>query len=208
MVADLSALWAGPLAARLLAEWGADVVKLEDPSRPDGFRAGAPAFYERLNRGKRLAHLSLRESTGIMAEADIVITSARPRVWEHLGVPPLRGTWVRITGYGSTGPWRERVAFGDDAAVAGGLVRHGDRPAFVGDAIADPLTGMVAAGAALAGLSDGGGRVVDVAMREVAGWLARPPGGDCGGEADKGTGMSAPGRPVTGRRSPPGHTGL
>jgi crotonobetainyl-CoA:carnitine CoA-transferase CaiB-like acyl-CoA transferase len=144
----------------------------------------------------------------IMVEADVVITSARPRVWEHLGVPPLQGTWVRITGYGGTGPWRERVAFGDDAAVAGGLVEPGDPPAFVGDAIADPLTGIVAAGAALAGLAGGGGLVVDVAMREVAGWLARPQGVDSGLEADPGAWIPTVGRRPAGRRSPPGATGL
>src|ERR1019366_7721703 len=49
LVVDLSALWAGPRAGRLLAGWGAEVVKVEDPSRPDGFADGAPHFYERLN---------------------------------------------------------------------------------------------------------------------------------------------------------------
>jgi hypothetical protein len=174
LVVDLSALWAGPLAGRLLAEWGADVLKVEDPSRPDGFEAGAPAFYERLNAGKTKISLSLDSFIPLMEDADIVITSGRSRVWEQLGVPPLRGTWVRISGYGSTGPWRNRVAFGDDAAVAGGLVEPGESPSFVGDAIADPLTGMVAAAAALSSLDNGGGAVIDVAMREVVGWLARP----------------------------------
>ncbi|HEY2302676.1 MAG TPA: CoA transferase [Acidimicrobiales bacterium] len=174
LVADLSALWAGPLAGRLLAEWGAEVIKVEDPARPDGFREGAVAFYRRLNRGKTPLSRPLGLVTPLMEEADVVITSGRPRVWEQLGIPPLPGTWVHITGYGATGPWRNRVAFGDDAAVAGGLVAAGPTPGFVGDAIADPLTGIMAAAAALSGLEAGGGRVVDVAMREVAGWLSRP----------------------------------
>jgi crotonobetainyl-CoA:carnitine CoA-transferase CaiB-like acyl-CoA transferase len=208
VVVDLSALWAGPLAGRLLAEWGAEVVKVEDPARPDGLAEGAPAFYERLNAGKARVSLSLDAVISMMEDADVVITSARPRVWEQLAIPPLRGTWVRITGYGSTGPWRNRVAFGDDAAVAGGLVewdtparlgdgaagglverdtpaRLGDGaaggpiepghpPSFVGDAIADPLTGILAAAAALSGLEHGGGQVIDLAMREAAGWLGRP----------------------------------
>jgi crotonobetainyl-CoA:carnitine CoA-transferase CaiB-like acyl-CoA transferase len=191
VVVDLSALWAGPLAGRLLAEWGAEVVKIEDPARRDGLAEGAPALYERLNAGKARVSLSLDSVISMMEDADVVITSARPRVWEQLAIPPLRGTWVRISGYGSTGPWRNRVAFGDDAAVAGGLVEwdtptklgdgaaggpveSGHRPSFVGDAIADPLSGILAAAAALSGLERGGGQVFDVAMREVAGWLGRP----------------------------------
>jgi crotonobetainyl-CoA:carnitine CoA-transferase CaiB-like acyl-CoA transferase len=171
LVVDLSALWAGPLAGRLLAEWGADVIKVEDPARPDGFRDGAPGLYRRLNGGKQHRSFSLPEAMPLLQEADVVITSARPRVWEQLGNPQFPGTWVQITGYGRTGPWRERVAFGDDAAVAGGLFTGGDPPAFVGDAIADPLTGMVAAWAALVGLAAGGGLIADVSMREVAGWV-------------------------------------
>ena len=176
-VVDLSAMWAGPLAGRLLAEWGAEVVKVEDPLRPDGLRDGAAPFFERLNAGKTHLALSLGRTIPLMEEADVVITSGRPRVWDQLGVPPLAGTWVHITGYGSTGPWRNRVAFGDDAAVAGGLMQTGPAgPGFVGDAIADPLTGIMAAAAALSGLQAGGGQVIDVAMREVVGWLsqARP----------------------------------
>ncbi len=123
-MADLSALWAGPLAGRLLAEWGAEVIKVEDPGRPDGFREGAAAFYRRLNGARPSSPVPLASITPLMEEADVVITSGRPRVWEQLGIPPLRGTWVHITGYGATGPWRNRVAFGDDAAVAGGLVRR------------------------------------------------------------------------------------
>jgi crotonobetainyl-CoA:carnitine CoA-transferase CaiB-like acyl-CoA transferase len=188
------------------------VVKVEDPGRPDGLRMGAPALYERLNGGKRRLLLSLPDAVRLMSQADVVITSGRPRVWDHLGLPPLPGTWVRITGYGSSGPWRERVAFGDDAAVAGGLVRSGPSPAFVGDAIADPLTGIVAAGAALAGLADGGGRVVDVAMREVAGWLIRQDAVDAWSEAGLGggpavTGRDPGGRRAGGRRPPTGASG-
>jgi hypothetical protein len=174
-VLDLSALWAGPLAGRLLAEWGAEVVKVEDPVRPDGFALGATPLYERLNAGKAPVSLSLHSVIPMMEDADVVITSGRARVWEQLAIPPLRGTWVRITGYGSTGPWRNRVAFGDDAAVAGGLVEPGPPPSFIGDAIADPLTGMMAAAAALSGLQSGGGQVIDLAMRDVVGWLTQQP---------------------------------
>ena len=80
--------------------------------------------------------------------------------------------WVSITGYGFDGAWRDRVAFGDDAAVAAGLaVAAGgvDAPVFVGDAPADPLAGMRGALAATRCLDDGMGGHVDVSMRDSVG---------------------------------------
>ena len=84
--------------------------------------------------------------------------------------------WISITGYGRDGPAAQRVAFGDDAAVAGGLI-GGDRtdPVFCADAVADPLAGLTAAAAALACHEAGGGWLVDVAMARVAAWCARLP---------------------------------
>jgi crotonobetainyl-CoA:carnitine CoA-transferase CaiB-like acyl-CoA transferase len=89
--------------------------------------------------------------------------------------------WVSITGHGRTGPARDRVGFGDDAAVAGGLVcRQDGRPVFCADAIADPTSGMVAAAAVLDALATGGRWLLDVAMSGVAAHLAGPtlPTGD------------------------------
>jgi hypothetical protein len=81
---------------------------------------------------------------------------------------------LRITGYGSDHP--DRVAFGDDAAVAGALVRHQDgRPVFCGDAIADPLSGLEATLAVLDALIRGGGVIVDVSMAAVAASYAALP---------------------------------
>ena len=86
--------------------------------------------------------------------ADVLITSARPRAFAGLGLDPravsrpIPGlTWVAITGYGWTGEAAARVSFGDDAAAAGGLVRWtaGGQPRFMGDALADPVTGLAAA---------------------------------------------------------------
>jgi crotonobetainyl-CoA:carnitine CoA-transferase CaiB-like acyl-CoA transferase len=74
--------------------------------------------------------------------------------------------WLRVTGYGTEGERAERVAFGDDAAVAGGLV--GTDVSFVGDAIADPLTGLAATYAVLDSLGRGGGEIVEIALAEVA----------------------------------------
>jgi hypothetical protein len=184
-VLDLSAMWAGPLCAQLLSRAGARVVKVEDPRRPDGARRGPVAFYEALHAGHELRELDLRSPEGVRelrrlaAEADVVIESSRPRALRQLGVDAADAAaggavWVSVTGYGRTGAAAERVAFGDDAAVAGGLVgRDGSgAPVFCGDAIADPLTGLYAAAAALGALAAGRGALIDVPMAGVAAHVA------------------------------------
>ena len=83
--------------------------------------------------------------------------------------------WISITAYGRQGSSGTRVGFGDDAAVAGGLVAwSSDGPLFCGDAIADPLTGLTAAAQALQALQDGGRWLLDVAMAGVAASFAGP----------------------------------
>ncbi|MBU3702700.1 MAG: hypothetical protein FGM58_11730 [Acidimicrobiia bacterium] len=182
-VVDLSSLWAGPSCARLLGRAGARIVKVESSSRPDGSRAGDPGFHRWLHEGHELVEVDFatvdgrRELVDIVHSADVVIEGSRPRAFDRLGIHPVEvvsarpGTvWVSITGYGRCGPWRDRVAFGDDAAVAGGLVELDDdgAPMFVADAVADPLTGVAAAALILGALAAGGGITVDVALREVA----------------------------------------
>ena len=77
--------------------------------------------------------------------------------------------WASITAYGRTGPWSDRIGFGDDAAAAGGLVvRDAEGPLFCADAVADPLAGLCAAAGVLDAVAAGGGLLVDVALREVA----------------------------------------
>lgn len=183
LVVDLSSLWAGPSCARLLGLGGARIVKVESTSRPDGSRAGDPAFHAWLHDGHELVEFDFASEDGrralraLLAEADVVIEGSRPRALERLGIEPTEvlaaragAVWVSITGYGRCGPWRDRVAFGDDAAVAGGLVDRADdgSPTFVGDAIADPLTGVVAAALAAGAISTGGGMHIDVGLREIA----------------------------------------
>jgi hypothetical protein len=182
-VVDLSALWAGPLCGAVLAAVGAEVVKVESRSRPDAGRAATPEFYARLNGAK--AELSMDFAAPadrarlrqMILEAGVVITSARPRAFEQLGLAPREMfaarpdlVWVAISGYGWTGDAADRVAFGDDAAAAGGLVSWTARgePRFLGDALADPLTGLAAAAGALQALADGGGVVVDAALARTA----------------------------------------
>lgn len=175
-VLDLSAMWAGPLCARLLGGLGATVTKVELHGRPDGARGGPPAFWRALNGAKREATVDRPADLGPWLDAtDIVVTSARARALEQLPLDLERRVdaglvWVAVTGYGLAGPWRDRVAFGDDAAVAGGLAVAGgspQEPVFVGDAPADPLGGLVAANGAVAALAAGGGTIVDVALRDV-----------------------------------------
>ncbi len=185
LVVDLSALWAGPLCGNLLALSGARVIKVESVGRPDGARAGSARFFDLLNANKQSVALDFETEPGRLAlatlirRADIVIESARPRALEQLGIeahamieqsPGL--TWLSITGYGRRGDPGNWVAFGDDAAAAGGLVIPpevpGAAPFFCGDAIADPLAGLHATLAALTSYASGGGRLIDVALCDVA----------------------------------------
>jgi hypothetical protein len=187
VVVDLSALWAGPLCSHLLSLGGARVVKVESMSRPDGSRKSV-AFFDRLHDGKESVELDFGTAQGraalldLVASADVVVTSCRPRALHQLGLDPLAyaragGVWVAITAYGMQ--QGDRVGFGDDVAAAGGLVAFdGDRPYPVGDAIADPLTGVTAAAAATVALRAGVGCVLDVSMRDVSAAAAALPSGE------------------------------
>jgi len=183
LVTDLSSMWAGPLCGHLLARAGATVVKVESPRRPDGTRAGNRAFFNWMN-GEKLSYCldldrdadELRE---LLAVCDIVIEGSRPAALarRRLGpddVAPRAGRiWLRINGYDERSG---RPAFGDDAAVAGGLVGSGiGGPVFVGDAIADPLTGLEATLAVVESLGRGGGEVIHVSMAAVAATYAALP---------------------------------
>lgn len=183
IVIDLSALWAGPLAAQLLLQAGGRVIKVESPTRPDGARAGDAAFFNLMNAGKESAALDVTSVRGreqllhILQYADIVIESSRPRALRQLGIDGealVRAraglTWISITGYGRAEPEGQWIAYGDDASIAAGLSfimreAHG-MSCFCGDAIADPLTGLHAALAALAGYRRGGGFFA-LALRDI-----------------------------------------
>ena len=180
LVADLSSLWAGPLCGQLLSRAGAVVIKVESPTRPDGTRRGEPAFFDWMNTGKLSYAVdfdteadSLRR---LLSVVDIVIEGSRPAGLQRRrlsadDLPGLPGRiWLRINGYHNQ---PGRPAFGDDAAVAGGLVGHG--PVFLGDAIADPLSGLEAVRAIAESLARGGGEVIDVAMARVAARYAALP---------------------------------
>ena len=189
VVVDLTGLWAGPLAGSLLAAAGCPVVKVESLARPDGARRGPPGFFEMLNRRKEHLRLDLPEPQAVdrlrelIAGADLVLESSRPRVMQQWGISPedvvAAGTaWVSITGHGRRGPDRNRVAFGDDAAVSGGLVVSGEPPMFVADAIADPIGGLAAATAAARLLADGRAALADVSLAGASAWAKGEAGHD------------------------------
>lgn len=183
-VLDLSSLWAGPLCGHLLQACGADVIKVESLQRPDGARNGPPDFFHLLNAGKRSVALDLGDTQGkrqlqqLIARADIVIEASRPRALRQMGIhaehlvdenPGL--TWVSLTGYGRGEPQENWIAYGDDAGVAAGLSwlmwQATGEHLIIGDAIADPLTGMHAALAAWSAYHDGGGRLLSLSLVDV-----------------------------------------
>jgi hypothetical protein len=183
LVVDLSALWAGPLCGQLLRQTGARVIKVESAARLEPARQAAPVFFDRLNAGKESVVLDFDDKSHrtrlrrLIEAADIVISSARPRALEQMELDPediIGGrpalVWIAITAHGWHGTAGQRVGFGDDVAAAAGLVATGDdgRPAFMGDAMADPLTGLSAAAAALRARLQGTGGIYDISLRGCA----------------------------------------
>jgi len=192
-VLDLTRLLPGPFATLVLADLGADVVKVEDPRGGDGLRwipplAGAQSgAFHALNRNKRSLALDLARPEGaeaflrLAARADVVIESFRPGVLERLGVgwPALRARNPRLvlcslTGYGQDGPGAGRAGHDlDYCAVSGVLAANGtpERPlplavqaADLGGGAWPAVAGVLAA--LLGRAADGRGRHVDVSMAE------------------------------------------
>jgi len=190
LVVDLSTLWAGPLAGRVLGAAGALVTKVESAGRPDGARLGHGGHFDALNGGKACVALDFAQASGraalraLLLRADIVMESARPRGLLQMGIfaeeicaarPGL--VWVSITAHGRVGEAANWVGFGDDAAVAAGLARvmaaATGQMLFAGDAVGDPLTGLHAALVALAAWRQGRGGVYALSL---AGVVARAMG--------------------------------
>ena len=181
-VIDMSALWAGPLCAGLLARCGAEVIRVESPNRPDPTRLGSPMLNRFLNGNKKHIALDLGTDAGLSAlhelirSADVLVTSARPAALSGLGITPellmerAPGlVWLAITAHGQEGQGGNRVGFGDDCAAAGGLVDYVEaQPHFRGDALADPLTGLEGALAVLDACGRERTGLVDIAMSRVA----------------------------------------
>lgn len=214
LVVDFSALWAGPLGTSLLALAGARVVKVETPHRLDGARRGHPGFYDLLHAGTRSVVLDPAEPAGraalhaLVDRADVVVEASRPRALAGLGLDAEAAvasgtTWVSITAAGRASA---RVGFGDDVAAGAGLVAHdhAGSPVFVGDALADPLTGLAAATLALTAPPNGSGVLWDVAMADVvASTLPLDASSVPGATAQAGGPVAVPLAPPRARAVPP-----
>ncbi len=192
-VVELGALIAGPFCTKVMAEFGADVIKLEPPGAGDPLRKwrylkdGTSLWWHVQSRNKRSVAVDLRQPEGqaiaraLMERADIVVENFRPGTLESWGLgyetfattnPGL--VMVRISGYGQTGPYRERPGFGVIGEAMGGL-RHvtgtPDRPpSRTGISIGDTLSALYGVIGALMALEQrhktGRGQVVDVALYE------------------------------------------
>lgn len=208
-VLDFSTLLPGPFASLLLADMGAEVLRIESATRLDLLRVLAPhdrgvsAGHAYLNRNKRSLALDLKQSQAIevvkrlVAEYDIVLEQFRPGVMDRLGIgydvlkainPRL--IYVAITGYGQTGPYRERAGHDINYLSLAGLASHTGRkdsgPLPLGVQVADvaggSLHGVIGLLAAVVARSQTGlGQYVDVSMTDCAfslnalagaGWLA------------------------------------
>jgi len=201
-VIELANLIAGPSIGMLLADYGAEVTKLEQPEGGDAIRTwgnrknGVGLYHKALNRGKRSVTADLRTEFGrgvlkkLLADADVLVESFRPGTLEKwgLGVDVLHAlnpglVVVRVSGFGQTGPYRDRSGFGSLAeAMTGFAYSNGspDRPpALPGVALADSSTGVAGAFLALAALrardgNGGRGQVVDLPIYETLLTLTGP----------------------------------
>jgi hypothetical protein len=192
IVVNLAPLWAGPLCADVLRRVGARVIKVESMTRPDGSRL-RPPFFEALHSGQESVALDfgnprdLQRLEQLLARADVVIEGSRPRALAQLGIDMSElisvgpQVWISITAHGRAEPFAQWTGFGDDAAAAGGLVT-GSPPSFIADAVADPITGLIAAAAAMQLLASGGRWLADVALSRAAASMSGggqvPPLGD------------------------------
>ena len=194
-VLDFSIMLAGPYCARLLADLGADVIKIEPPEGDDmrlrpPLRNGHGSYFGQLNAGKRSLALDLKNPRaielvhGLVAHTDIVVENFRPGVMQRLGLghEALRGinpklVYCSISGYGQTGPEAERAAYAMMVQAASGfdrtLMRYAgdrERPAASAVFVADVLGGLYAFSAIQTALVQRGrtglGQHIDVALMD------------------------------------------
>src|SRR5438034_5052163 len=186
-VVDFRMCVPGPCASSMLADLGADVIKVEPP-RGDPGRSYVPVQFQTENRNKRSIALDLKSPDAVavveklVKQAQVVVEGFRPGVAQRLGIAyeTLRShnaqlVYCSISGYGQTGPWRERP--GHDVnyvAAAGGLAFSGQwlkPPARSSLPIADMAGGAFAALAILAALREGKGAYLDLSLFEAAFFL-------------------------------------
>lgn len=193
-VLEIGTLIAAPFAARLLGEFGAEVIKIEALGQGDPLRKwrklhdGTSLWWYLQSRNKKSLALDLKAAEGLaivkrlLADTDVLIENLRPGALEKLGLgwdvlhalnPRL--TLVRISGYGQSGPYRDRPGFGAIGEAMGGIRyttgEQGSAPARAGVSLGDSLASLHAVMGALLSLfnvraNDGVGQVVDVSLVE------------------------------------------
>jgi formyl-CoA transferase len=193
-VVEMGQLIAGPFAAKTLADFGADVIKIEPPKVGDALRKwrllkdGTSIWWQVQSRNKRSLSLDLREAEAqdivrtLLKEADVLIENFRPGTLEGWGLDPEKLLELnpklivlRISGYGQTGPYRDKPGFGVVAEAMGGL-RHltaepGRVPVRVGISIGDTLASLHGVIGILLALQErhnsGKGQIIDIALYEA-----------------------------------------
>jgi formyl-CoA transferase len=193
-VVELGQLIAGPFAAKTLADFGADVIKIETPQTGDPLRKwrmlkdGTSVWWQVQSRNKRSVALDLKDAQAqdivraLAKDADVLIENFRPGAMEGWGLGPdellainPRLVMLRISGYGQTGPYRDKPGFGVVAEAMSGL-RHltaepGRVPVRVGVSIGDTLASLHGVIGILMALQErqrsGQGQVIDVALYEA-----------------------------------------
>ena len=192
-VLDVSTLFAGPLAATILGDFGADVIKIEhprgDPVRDHGYsKDGIPLWWKMLSRNKQAITLNLSKAEGqelmerLVESADVLIENFRPGTLERWNLSPARLHEInpklvvaRITGFGQFGPYAGRPGFGTLAESMSGFAQITGEPdgppTLPPFGLADGITAQAAANAILLALyhrdvHDGPGQVIDLAIIE------------------------------------------
>ncbi|MGI5374682.1 CaiB/BaiF CoA transferase family protein [Streptomyces sp. CA-251387] len=192
-VLDLATLFAGPLAATMLGDFGAEVVKVEHPEKPDPSRGHGPSkdgvglWWKVLGRNKRTITLNLSKPGGratllrLAATADVVIENFRPGTlekwdlgWQELSAANPRLVLTRVTGFGQFGPYAHRPGFGTLAEAMSGfaaLTGEPDAPPTLPPfGLADSIAALATAYAVMTALAarerTGEGQVVDMALIE------------------------------------------
>lgn len=189
-ILDLSRVLAGPYCGGLLADMGADVVKIESPGGDDArhlgpFSQGESVYFAQLNRGKRSIVLDLKSAEDhqrfldLVRQADVVLENFRPGVTTRLGIDAAalqainpRLVYASVSGFGQAGPFSKRPAYDLIVQAMSGIMAAtgpvGGTPTRVGESLGDVVAGVFAGWAICAALFDrertGIGRHVDVSM--------------------------------------------